>query len=52
MAAPGFKAPDAFNKKGPTFVSFAKFAIVIGRKIRAEAKIIGITPPALSFKGK
>ena len=45
---PGFKLLANFIKTGLPVT----FAIVIGKKIKAEANIIGITPPAFNFKGK
>ena len=45
---PGFKLLAILIKTGLPVT----FAIVIGKKIKADAKIIGITPPAFNFKGK
>ena len=45
---PGFKLPAILIRIGFPVT----FATVIGKNIKAEAKIIGITPPAFNFKGK
>ena len=45
---PGFKLLANLIKTGLPVT----FAIVIGKKIKADANMIGITPPAFSFKGK
>ena len=45
---PGFKLLANLIKIGFPVT----FAIVIGKKIKADAKIIGMTPPAFNFKGK
>ena len=45
---PGFKLLANFIKTGLPVT----FAIVIGKKIKADANMIGMPPPAFNFKGK
>ena len=48
LEALGFKLLDNFINNGFPVT----FAIVIGKTIKSEAKIIGITHPAFNFNGK
>ena len=48
LEEPGFKLPANLIRIGLPVT----FATVIGKNIKADAKIIGMTPPAFNFNGK